>query len=671
MALHEDHCSTATMGIVQILTKLPSCSLASGWLVSLQPVCRQICLTPYRTPTTHLLSSQRVPRFRTVSDYASAGQNSPVPDEDNFGTLSKKYSSRSVFRKSSPELQDFRYEEDEEITEDTQPAHKKYRGRRNTPYWYFLQCKAKIKEGKLAQALELFEVQMLKEERLQPEESNYTVLIGGCGRVGYVKKAFKLYSDMKKRGLVPTDATYTALFNACAESPWKDSGLQHALKLRDELMDKNIPLNPITYRSLLKVCTLSSGLQGSGEVFKEIAQKFRVTGPETYNVLFMGCIKDEELGFLQALQVWRQMLHMGVKPDVNTYNLLIRASRDCGIGDAAEALHLLTQPMDLATLTISAGKEEQLKKSPQRQKSKDSPEEMGQQMLLDDSSITSGNYNTAVDLADSQTLAVVSKADHFPSVPSFDASNGPNLLDLSINTGKIVSLANVNTPSDRLALIGDLGGILQKMKEDNVCPTIKTFTLLAEVVRPEVGSESAVLAIMDAYGVRPDLTFFNTLVLKRSKTLNLQSALELLPMMAQRGISPNIHTFCNLARACLKEKDGLQLLEDMAICGFRPNVNVYSTLINAAVKRLDYVYLTNLLRDMRNRNVAPNEVVIRQLEFAAQYPPNFDKYLKKNVFLEKIDGFRGYYNRWLEWMNAEETEHPWQKYRTKPPSDSS
>ncbi|KAJ1096569.1 hypothetical protein NDU88_001704 [Pleurodeles waltl] len=606
-----------------------------------------------------------------------------------LGSVLLKVSVAIVYKKNKAEFENLRYEddEDEEVAEG-----KPRQGRRNTPYWYHLQCKKLIKNKKLAEALEMFETQMLKEERLQPEEGNYTVLIGGCGRAGYVKKAFKLYNDMKKRGLEPSEATYTALFNACAESPWKDSGMQHALKLRQELMSKNIELNLITYHALLKACALCSDLRTSFEIFKEIVQNgHRPTG-ETFSFLMMGCIKDKDAGFTYTLQVWRQMLRLGLKPDHSIYNLLLRATRDCGIGNPNTLSNILLQVQSEASvpMTLKAGRHAQQDKRRKVKEGNKIPmitefdvEDLEKQIFSEHPS--SGN-SRHVDLClsagehsslslDSRNLDSKMARDKMalnssvmnrdsPSRLPQTAQNLPNLLDLNVSCGNVVSLTSITTSSDRLALIGNVEGFLKKMESDSVIPDIKTFTLLAEVLDLQSQNESVLITLMDKYKVRADVTFFNTLVRKRSKLGDLDGAKALMPILVSRGIAPNLQTFCNLAIACRSMKDGMQLLTDMKTSGITPNSHIYSALINAAVKKLDYVYLIAIIRDMRMNSVPPNEVVIRQLEFAAQYPPNFDRYKEKNPYLEKIDGFRAYYFRWLKTMPAEETPHPWAKYRT-------
>uniref|UniRef100_H0X3M4 Pentatricopeptide repeat-containing protein 1, mitochondrial n=1 Tax=Otolemur garnettii TaxID=30611 RepID=H0X3M4_OTOGA len=653
----------------------------AAWLNQLVPVAfnSSLCRWPLH---------QRSQNMRNLSSDPS--HPSPIAtqeeeeEEESFGTLSDKYSSRRHFRKSTAQLYNLRLkeqnvEEDEERELEPRP----WKGPKNTPYWYFLQCKHLIREGKLAEALDLFERQMLKEEQLQPLESNYSVLIGGCGRAGYLKKAFKLYNDMKKRDLEPSDATYTALFNVCAESPWKDSALQSALKLRQQLQARNFQFNLKTYHALLKMAAKCADLRMCLDVFKEIIHKGHTVTEETFNFLLMGCIQDKKTGFRYALQqVWRQMLSLGLKPNQHSYNQMLMAARDCGLGHPEVASELFLRPRkEIALLQPLASRQQGRRRAEVGagggMLARLHVEVLERELFLEPS-------QALKEPPEPQKAKVFSKAqlevetetepDYTVALPPVALKPPPlelkaNLLTPEAIPPAVVSFGMVATPADKLALMGGLEGFLGKMTEHGLQPDISTFTLLAEVVEPGSPTESSLITLLDTHQVEADVTFFNTLIRKKSKLGDLQGAKALLPILAKRGIAPNLQTFCNLAIGCCKAGDGLQLLVDMKKSQVMPNIHVYSALINAAVKKLDYAYLIGILKDMRRSRVPVNEVVIRQLEFAAKYPPTFDRYKGKNTYLEKIDGFRAYYKQWLKVMPAEETPHPWQKFQTKPKRD--
>lgn len=132
---------------------------SSAWPQNLQPLFTFLGGRPFS-------SSQAVGRGRDLNESRPARSSETVMEEEadteeGFGTLSKKFSSRRFFRKATAELQDLELRTQGEEEEEELLKPKPWRGPHNTPYWYFLQCKALIKEDKVC-GLSLFISKELK-----------------------------------------------------------------------------------------------------------------------------------------------------------------------------------------------------------------------------------------------------------------------------------------------------------------------------------------------------------------------------------------------------------------------------------------------------------------------------------------------------------------------------
>lgn len=127
---------------------------------------------------------------------------------------------------------------------------------------------------------------------------------------------------MKKRGHYPAQSHFTALFNSCANSPWKNDGLQRATMLRQQLIDRNTVLNRAQYHAMIKgdftlaSCLISQNLcfrylafghcgdiRTALQILDDMASNQVSITTDSFNFLLHACISLPEDGFTRAVLV--------------------------------------------------------------------------------------------------------------------------------------------------------------------------------------------------------------------------------------------------------------------------------------------------------------------------------------------------------------------------------
>ncbi|KAH8270363.1 hypothetical protein KR018_008719 [Drosophila ironensis] len=508
---------------------------------------------------------------------------------------------------------------------------------------YARQIKDHLKANRLNEAIAVLERRMLREDRVKPDKYIYNLLISGCAKAGYTRKAFALYTKMRQRGLPATGGTYTSLFNACANAPSASDGLAKARIVRENMLEKGYEPNVKNYNAMIKAYGRCGDVDTAYLLADEMAERQLEMNAETFNFLLQACAGNAEHGFRHALLTWHKMLQQGVSPDYYSFNMMLRCARDCGFGD----LDSMKQVLD--HIAPSAGREKRM-------------------LQLDDgekSDLPSESQSSASQIEVSTTASELEL---------------PNLLLPRPHLGSLVALEEVTRPHERFLLLGGITGYLEHMKQHKITPDIETFTTMLEVIPPTHAAEKQLIAFVRKIGLKADIDFFNILIKKRSMRFDYESAKEVLSMIRTAGLRPDIVTYGVLALGCRTQEEARELLQQMQAAGVKLNMPILGAMLRQGCAQRSFGYINEILQLSLEEDIKPNETFLRHLHnfhrgcaraIDARHPSTKTAAYKKG-HSKFCDKYRLYYEELglaglkLEDAIAKVKEHPYAKFKEQP-----
>lgn len=419
---------------------------------------------------------------------------------------------------------------------------------------------------------------LMKENGTCPSIYMYKLLISAYALQGNVQQCFALFRSMKQNGLIPPPTIYTSLINACAETTNTSKALERLLYLREYFHNKNIPLNKYHYATLIKAYSWHKQIQTAFEIADEAKDKGICT-EITFAVLFHAAIADRNNGLKYALILWQKMRMNKMKPTIVHYNLLLRAIRDTQFGN-----------LKVDDILIPGAMQTQIQVN-----------ETARPDLLSSPPV----LNTSV------VSVLRHKIDTLNTKDLYKTDDKYTLLSNNLNQ---ILCAN------RLILFGGIDKILKQMKDENVIPNQKTFTILLELLPPTVEAEKCFLRHLQENHFIPDAIFFNKLIKRRSLRGKYHDAKAVLNEFQIHHLEPNINTFEALAYGCRRQRDGIELLEQINTIGYAVDNIILEKLLYNACYANNFGYVSYLMTYILRCQIVPSKKILEILK-------SFDKLL--------------------------------------------
>ncbi|PHT30464.1 hypothetical protein CQW23_29931 [Capsicum baccatum] len=163
------------------------------------------------------------------------------------------------------------------------------------------------------------------------------ILMSACN----IRLGLELLEEMKGRGWVPSEGTYTNIITACVKQGnmvealrLKDEtgSLSSALDLFDKLSEYGLTPNKVTYAVIIEGCCKNGNVEKALQVYRQM--KLAGIKPNVYGEHSKGQID-------KAQNIWDKMVDNGVLASITSYNNMILGS--CRNGNMDRALELFSE----------------------------------------------------------------------------------------------------------------------------------------------------------------------------------------------------------------------------------------------------------------------------------------------------------------------------------------
>jgi len=557
-----------------------------------------------------------------LSGAVGENKSRDIDDSDMFGNIELPVEEKIVFNKFDlvEDDNDEQDAHDAKVGDIFRPGKDKFHRKLN----YLIHDKRDLRA-----ALNVLETEM-REERVQPEQHHFRILIHACAKVGHCEKAFRLYNSFKKRLLKRHVGIYTDLFHSCTNCPDPQYALTQAHWLRRKLTEDHFIPSFVLYNSMIQAFGRTGDLETAFELLDEMRQNEVTINHITFDFLLQGCISDKENGFRHALMTWRTMRKKQIWPRIHNYNLMLRAAEECRLGDISHSRDII-----LACLPIHE-KDELLRKEENKKKYQKAKKESDVVRDIEDRG--------------KPVLEIVPREEIDTDVVPF--TELPNLLSKRPDVDpNILGLSPQDTPQSRLMLMGGTTGLVELMKWDRVQPNIKTFDQLLRIIPNTEEDEAQLISLMKAHNIKPDVSFCNQVLILRETRGDLKLAKQTLDWMAELEIKPDVMTFGALARCCKEPASVFEFLKDCHHLDVRLNSAIMTTLVTNMAIKLEPRAVKRLLEKVMHENIKVDKKMLFSVERFFQTYRSHVKRKEMGLKVPQPVHFEYLHNKWENWID--------------------